>query len=273
MNKIFEALDSADRRPISQATGDSTVLTAEPDRGSNRKITQITSSGIAVADDEPLAVTTAGPTPAFEMDPSTRQELIRLTHTLFLSSGDTRVVAFSGVEAGAGCSWMLVRIAELLAGADAGSVCVVDADFNDPTLHSYFGASNKWGLSDALVGSQPIPECVRRFGQRLYLLSSGSIGPKAEILLASSAFRLRIEELRAFFDFVLIDTPPLAASSDALMVASRTDGLAMVVEADSTNRETALKAARHAAAANVRMLGVVLNKRTYPIPEAIYKKL
>lgn len=272
MNKIFEALESTDRRPISQANGDGSVFTADPDRASGRKITQITSPGIAIAD-EPLEPPTAGPSPAFEMDPSTRQELIRLTHTLFLSSGDTRVVAFSGVEPGAGCSWMLVRIAELLADADAGSVCIVDTDFHDPMLSEYFGVSSKCGLSDALVGPQPIQECVHRFGERLYLLSSGSGGPKAEILLASSAFRLRVDELRAIFDFVLFDTPPLATSSDALVVASRTDGLAMVVEADSTNRETALKAARHVAAANIRLLGAVLNKRTYPIPEAIYKKL
>jgi Mrp family chromosome partitioning ATPase len=58
-----------------------------------------------------------------------------------------------------------------------------------------------------------------------------------------------------------------------LAIASTIDGLAMVVEADATNRETAFKAAKDAAAANVRMLGVVLNKRTYPIPEAIYSKL
>lgn len=257
---------------MSQSTGEASVLTSDSERSSGRKITQISSPGIAV-EDEPLEVSTGGPSPAFEMDQPTRQELIRLTHTLFLSSGDARVVAFSGVEAGAGCSWMSARIAELLADADAGSVCVVDTDFNDPTLHTYFGASNKCGLSDALVSPLPIRECVRRFGERLYLLSSGSIGPRAEILLASSAFRLRVEELRAIFDFVLFDTPPLDVSSDALVVASKADGLAMVVEADSTNRETALRAARHAAAANIRVLGAVLNKRTYPIPEALYKKL
>jgi len=272
VNKIFETLDSTDRRPISQLNGDASVLTADPDRPANRKITQITSPGVAVAD-EPSQVAAVGPAPTLEMDPATRQELIRLTHTLFLGSAGARVVAFSGVEPGAGCSWMLVRIADLLADADAGSVCIVDTDFQNPTLHLYLGADNNCGLSDALVERQPLRDCVQRFGERLHVLSSGSVGPKAEILLASSAFRLLTEELRAVFDFVLFDTPPMATSSDALVVAGRTEGLAMVVEADSTNRETALKAARHAAAANVRVLGVVLNKRTYPIPEAIYKKL
>jgi Mrp family chromosome partitioning ATPase len=96
---------------------------------------------------------------------------------------------------------------------------------------------------------------------------------KTESMLGSSAFRVCMDELRASFDFVLFDTPPLAISYDALVVASRSDGLAMVVEANSTNRDMALRAAKDAALANVRMLGVVLNKRTYPIPESIYMKL
>jgi len=272
VNKIFETLDCTDRRPVSPLNGDASVLAADSDRPTSRKVTQITSPGVAIAD-EPSSLAVAEPAPMLEMDPATRLELIRLTHTLFLGSTGARVVAFSGVEPGAGCSWMSVRIAELLADADAGSVCIVDADFQNPMLHAYLGANNHVGLSDALVGRQPVRDCVQRFGERLHVLCSGSVGPKAEILLASSAFRLLTEELRAFFDFVLFDTPPLATCSDALVVASRTEGLAMVVEADSTNCEAALKAARHASAANVRILGVVLNKRTYPIPEAIYRKL
>jgi Mrp family chromosome partitioning ATPase len=94
-----------------------------------------------------------------------------------------------------------------------------------------------------------------------------------EPLLASLAFRRCADELRAAFDFVLFDTPALGESSTALVVASRTDGLAMVVEANSTNRDAALRATRDAVTANVSILGAVLNKRTYPIPEAIYKKL
>lgn len=272
MSKIFEALDSAERRPIGRMNGDGQVIAADPDRPMGPKVTTITSGGIALAE-EPAPAIAEGPWPSLEMDPVTRTELTRLVHTLFLSSNGIRVVAFSGVEPGAGCTWISARIAELLADADAGSVCIVDADFREPMLHTYLGADNNYGLSDALVGLTPICDCVRRVGGRLHLLSSGSIGPKAEPLLASSAFRRRVEELRTFFDFVLFDTPALASSSDALAVASRTDGLAMVVEAEATNREIALKAAKQAAAANVRMLGVVLNKRTYPIPESIYRKL
>jgi protein-tyrosine kinase len=273
VSKIFEALDRADNEPMRHINGGRPVATSETDNVAGARVTQqVTSGGTAVVNGfAPRSA--ASSSPDLEMDQATRQELTRLTHMLFLNSGGSRVVAFSGVEPGAGCSWIVVRIAQLLAEAGAGSVCVVDANFRSPMLHTYLDADDSRGLSDALVDPHPISEYVQRLGGVLHLLSSGSVVSKAESLLASSAFRGRVEQLRAYFDFVLFDTPALSVSSDALAIASTIDGLAMVVEADSTNRETALKAAKDAATANVRMLGVVLNKRSYPIPEAIYSKL
>lgn len=272
MSKIVERLDRADDRPMRHLNGDRPVITNETGRLPGSRVEQLTAEDTAVADGTAQR-TAARPPLGLEMDQVTRRELTRLTHTLFLSSGGSRAVAFSGVQSGAGCSWVLVRIAQLLADAGAGSVCVVDANFRTPMLHTYLHADNISGLSNALVDPHPVCKYARRLGGGLHLLSTGSVISKAASLLASSAFRGRVEELCASFSFVLFDTPPLAVSSDALAVASKLDGLAMVVEANSTNRETALKAAKDAAADNVHMLGVVLNKRTYPIPEAIYKKL
>lgn len=266
MNKIFEGLESV--VPMTHGNGDRPIMNGEPDYAVGRKATQAT----------PIANgskprTMVVPSPTLEMNLEARQELTKLTHTLFLGSGGSRVVAFSGVQSGAGCSWTLVRVAQLLANADAGSVCVVDANLSAPTVHIYLGTGNKCGLSDALISSRHVCECVQEVSGGLHVLSSGSMAAKTESMLGSSAFRVCMDELRASFDFVLFDTPPLAISYDALVVASRSDGLAMVVEANSTNRDMALRAAKDAALANVRMLGVVLNKRTYPIPESIYMKL
>lgn len=207
------------------------------------------------------------------MDEATRRELTRLTQSLFLRPDGLRAVAFSGVQAGAGCSWLLVRIAELLGDANAGSVCVVDANFRSPALRTSTGADHDRGLSDALISSGPIEEYVQHLGGgRLRLLCSGSAGERAEPLLASTAFQRRVDELRDKFDYVIFDTPPLASRSDALAVAGRVDGLALIVEANATHRETARKALQDVRAANVRMLGVILNKRTYPMPTSLYNK-
>jgi capsular exopolysaccharide synthesis family protein len=272
VNRIVDYVDRADKEPIRHRNGDRTGIVEEAERLTTVSVTQFTATTVVTEEiQSPRVEEQWGP--ALEMDAAARRELTRLAQTLFLSSAGFRAVAFAGVEAGAGCSWIVVRVAELLASAGAGCVCIVDANFSNPTLHTYLDAGNGRGLSDALVEAQPLSSYVQRIGSGLHLLSAGSLASQSSSLLASSAFRSGVEELRGCYEFLLFDAPPLAVSSDALAVASKLDGLAMVVEANSTNRETALKAARDASADKVRMLGLILNKRTYPIPESIYKKL
>jgi len=80
-------------------------------------------------------------------------------------------------------------------------------------------------------------------------------------------------ELRTQFDYVLIDTPAIASSNDATVLGSSTDGLVMVLKANSSRRESARGAIHDLRAAKVKVLGAVLNQRTFPIPQAIYDKL
>lgn len=274
MKKIFEGLDGVGSEFANHSNGSHAASTAtsteELDDFPRRRAAQ--SAGRPVADRAASRVRLMSP-PVLEMDMATRQELIRLIHLMFLRSGGSRVVAFSGVQSGVGCSWLLVRAAALLAATDSGSVCVVDANLRAPALHGFLHADNKYGLSDALIDARPACGSIQQISRNFHLLSSGLAVSRAEPLLASSTFRACVDELRAAFDYVLFDTPPLEAGSDALIVAGTMDGLVMVVEANSTNRDAALKAARGAVAANTRVLGAVLNKRTYPIPSAIYKKL
>ncbi len=270
MKRIFDGLESIGNEVANHSNGSHPETPEEIRDSSERRVSPAQGPVAANRGESRISLM---PPPVLEMDPAAREEIIRLIHTVFLRPGGSRVVAFSGVQPGVGCSWLLVRTAALLAAADSGSVCVVDANLRSPSLHTYLNARNRYGLSDVLVDSQPVRESVFQISRHFHLLSSGSMPLRAASLLASSAFRSCVDELRAAFDFVLFDTPPLATTSDGLLVAGTVDGLAMVVEANSTNRDTALKAARAAMAANTRILGAVLNKRTYPIPKAIYKKL
>jgi Mrp family chromosome partitioning ATPase len=72
---------------------------------------------------------------------------------------------------------------------------------------------------------------------------------------------------------VLIDSPPLKTYSDGIALAQVADGLVLVLEANSTRREAAAKVAENLRAAQIKILGAVLNKRTFPIPEALYKMM
>jgi len=85
--------------------------------------------------------------------------------------------------------------------------------------------------------------------------------------------KARIAELRKEFDYVLIDAPPLNSYSDGLVLAHLSDGVVMVLEANATRREAALRVAEDLRAKQVRVLGAVLNKRTFPIPDSLYHRV
>jgi succinoglycan biosynthesis transport protein ExoP len=164
--------------------------------------------------------------------------------------------------------------AQLLADSVTGSVCLVEANFRTPSLPQMFGMENHHGLTDSLRQKGSIRGFVKSAGRdNLWLLSSGSIGKDSLNLLNCDRMKERIAELRGEFDYLLIDAPPLNSYSDAMVFGRLADGVVLVLEANATRRETALRVADSLRAANIPLLGAVLNKRTFPIPAALYKRL
>jgi Mrp family chromosome partitioning ATPase len=92
-------------------------------------------------------------------------------------------------------------------------------------------------------------------------------------LLSANRLKARFEELRNDFDHVVVDAPPLTHYPDAIALARAADGFVLVLEANSTRREAAMRISENLHAAQVRVLGAVLNKRDFPIPDALYRKL
>ncbi len=83
----------------------------------------------------------------------------------------------------------------------------------------------------------------------------------------------RLRELRLEFDYTVLHGPPAGLCSEAALLGHLTDGIVLVLEANSTRRVAAQKVKQTLQATNARLLGTVLNQRTFPIPEGIYKKL
>ena len=212
----------------------------------------------------------------FATEGSQLAELTKLVQRVFLLPGSEshRTVVFASSETGNGCSWICARVGELLASQVTGSVCLVDANLNSPTLHEQFGVPNHHGLSNALRQSGSMRGYISQLSRRnLALVSCGSELKDAASLVATDRMRMRMNELRAEFDYVLIDGSSLSVSNDAISLGATADGVVLVLKANATKKETARVAVNELKNANVRVLGAVLNQRTYPIPDNIYKKL
>ncbi|MGH9433373.1 MAG: CpsD/CapB family tyrosine-protein kinase, partial [Terriglobia bacterium] len=210
------------------------------------------------------------------VDSVSREEIIKLVQAIFLTPGPAapRIVAFSGVERGDGCSWVVSRAAELMASRVQGTVCLVDANLRSPVLHDRFGVDNQSGLADSVNEVGPVTKFVQQVeGENLWLMTAGAATADPHLLLKSARLQTRVAELRAEFDYVLIDLPPVNLYADAVTLGQLADGVVLVLGANSTRREAARKAKETLAASGLKLLGAVLNKRTFPIPQAIYSRL
>jgi Mrp family chromosome partitioning ATPase len=214
--------------------------------------------------------------PAVQIDGAARQEVTKLVQRLFMAAGSQRArqVVFAGVERGNGSSWICAHAADVLASQVSGSVCVVDCDVTFPTLHQEFQVQNHYGLADALLGGESIRQYVQQLSRpNLWLLSCGSANEKSREMLTLEAMRRRMSELRAEFDYVLLDVAPISAHNHGSVLGGWCDGVTLVLKANSSNRKAAREALHDLQAANTPVLGAVLNQRTFPVPESIYSRL
>ncbi len=221
---------------------------------------------------EPLLATK----PQLKLEPMEQEQLTKLVQRVFLLPGAEapRVVVFTASEAGNGSSWICARVAETLAAQVSGTVCLVDANLQNPGLHNEFAAENHEGFADALRGPAPLHSFARGLARpNLRLVSCGTSRETSLPFLGAERVRQKLLELRAEADYVLIDAAAVNVCGDAAVLGAAADGLVIVLKANSSRRESARRAIEDLQEANVRILGAVLNQRTFPIPESIYNRL
>lgn len=151
--------------------------------------------------------------------------------------------------------------------AAAGSPTVlVDADLRRPHLHTIFGLQNDAGLTTLVAemarnrgGAAPPLPLQQTQVENLQVLTSGPVPPNPAEILSSQRMGELLAMLRSQAEYVLIDTPPIIAVTDAGVLASRVDGVLLVINAGKTKRELAVKARDMLRQVNANILGVVLN--------------
>jgi capsular exopolysaccharide synthesis family protein len=183
------------------------------------------------------------------------------TNVLFSSAQDgARSLVVTSTGPGEGKSTVTANLAISL--AQAGQrVLLIDADMRKPKAHEIFGTKQEPGLSNVMVGSTKASAAVRKtIVSGLWVLTAGRIPPNPAELLGSARFKEFITSLKAHFDWIIIDTPPVMAVTDAALVAHHATGVVFVVGAEMTSRHAAKQALDQLERANARFVGGVLNK-------------
>lgn len=176
-------------------------------------------------------------------------------------------ILVTGVDAGEGKSTTLANLAVVM--AQAGKrVVAVDCDLRRPTLHKVFGLAAEPGLTTAILDESGQVSRQKTGIDGLELVSSGQLPPNPSELLTSRRFEELLARLAAGADIVLLDAPPIVSVSDAAVLATRVDGVILVVNAGKTKRDQAKRAKSLLERVNANILGVVLNNA--PLERSMY---
>jgi capsular exopolysaccharide synthesis family protein len=139
-------------------------------------------------------------------------------------------------------------------------VCLVDADLRRPSLHHAFGLENDRGLSTLINTANAVEVVVQPTPQEgLFILPSGPRPPNPAEMLGSDACSRAFDALNEHFDLVIIDSPPVVAVTDAVVLSNRVDGVIIVIKSFKVARDLVLQAKRQLTDVDARLIGVVLN--------------
>lgn len=200
------------------------------------------------------------PAKSFDNDNSAFAEAFRKlrTNLQFLRvDNPPRVIVVTSSMPSEGKSTTAINIALALAENDH-TVALVDGDLRRPRLDKYLGLVGSVGFSTVLAGRASLSDVLQKTAYSgVTVLTSGSVPPNPSELLGSLAAKKVLDELRADFDFVVIDSSPLLAVTDAAILAAGADGVLVVARYGETKREQLAHAVGNLRSVGAPLLGAV----------------
>ncbi len=137
---------------------------------------------------------------------------------------------------------------------------LIDADLRRPRLHKIFDKDKIPGLVDFLVGESDLDRFIYQTKvDNLYFLSSGTIPPNPSEMLDSGVMENFLIKIRNEYDYIIIDSPPIVAVTDAEILARKVDGVVLVCSAEITELDLIERAVELLRADNSKFIGSVLN--------------
>lgn len=141
-------------------------------------------------------------------------------------------------------------------------VLIIDTDMRRHNLHEVLALSNTTGLSDAVLDQGRLARAIQKVAghPNLEAITGGTLAPNPSELLGSPGMRELIAGLSATYDRIILDSPPILAFSDSLVLSKLVGGVIMVVWGGETRKDSVQQAVQSLKGAGAKILGVVLNK-------------
>lgn len=193
------------------------------------------------------------------------------TALLLSSAREIKLIAVTSAMAGEGKTATAANLAVVLAQLGR-QVLIVDCDLRKPRLHQVFHVSNRFGLVNQLTSAvDPDAVFLPTEVPNLWVTPSGPIPPNPSELLASDRMREWLKAARSRFDYVVVDTPPALAVTDATLVGMLVDGMVMTLRSGKVTRDEARTCRDKLRQAGIKILGAVLNRHR-PLQSGLGKR-
>ena len=219
-------------------------------------------------------VSSSSPPPRFSEMVVEKDIRVYQSLTAVVSDPTRKVIQFIGSREGEGTSTVVREFAKVSATKFGRTVLLLDADRYRPTLHLHFNIHNGCGWQEVVRDNEPIEKALYQIGEtRLFVSPSSRNFDSNTRIFNSLPIDVFWKKLKQRFDLILVDSPPATTSTDGLAISSKVDGVVLVVEAEKTRWPVAETVRDRIKNSGGNILGIVLSKRRYYIPEWIYNKL
>lgn len=181
------------------------------------------------------------------------------TNVLYaLSPINGKIIAVTSPNAGEGKSTVSVNLAIALAETSA-RVLLIDCDLRKPTIHKKLNLNNSSGLSKFIVGFETMADALKReILPNLDVMTSGPIPPNPSELLGSANMQTFLNKVSDYYDYIILDTPPINIVTDMAVMANFISGVLLVSYYAATTVEDVRRAQEALKIVNAKILGLVV---------------
>ncbi len=174
-----------------------------------------------------------------------------------------------------GVSTVAANLASSLSEQGSGTILLVDANIRDPSIHRIFRTRLSPGLVDVLLSGPKgeADDIIVRRAANLNVLTAGTANGTGAKAVAFDSLARYLESVKQNYRFVVVDMPALDEDNSTARLAGSCNGVVLVVETERLRWETVSKAKQYLQQLDANVLGVLLNKRRFPVPNWIYAAL